>query len=298
MSIRRFYRTDNGSRSFWYLTSHGKTQAIWEGSLGTTGEKRKKTFDSAKLAKSDSDHLVEEQIEAGFVEYPPRELRSKSLGSRRGYWTTWADPTTWSVCLLHIEREDLRSELLKCDCVASVLEVTSEVLESRFVPPKQRWSLLIETSYQKWAMFVDRGGYNESLDELPRQFSGEFLRTGGVSENGICYVWHWIDGKSVLDFRTDGMGWPTLPEDLEELDDDEEDEDWGDVYVFETDLYPKIWPYGFSRAEMAHQQLILDRDAYVPLLTYHDKLEAAFGHQNASSSKSINRVSCVTFREF
>ena len=217
------------------------------------------------------------------------KLPRYKVANRRGVWTTWSAPHTWTSCL--IRADPLQERLLQCPCISNVADVTASVKEGRFTLD-DHCSLLVLTPYQPWATLVERGGYNERHDTLEQELAGEALRTGASKGNGVVYVWHSIAGERVLDFRTDGLGWPAPPEDADYVDDDDE---LGSVYVFETDRYKPDWPQTFARVEEAHQQLVIDLDAYVPLLTFDGSLGAEYGHDDACQSEHITQILLIEF---
>ncbi|MDV6034730.1 MAG: WGR domain-containing protein [Phycisphaera sp. RhM] len=295
MPIRRFYHARGGKLTFWYIETRGKKQTVRTGEIGTKGRIATKEFESIRDARADAKSKAERKAKLGFVEYPP-DVSSAPMANRRGAWDGWHE-TTWSVCLIRSRDQDLIAALNSCPSVLSTEDVTESVLATAFEPSSKNWSLLIETPHQTWATFADNRSYNDDLDPLHTEFPGEVLRTGANDANGVEYVWLWSSGKMVIDFRTDGKGWPTLPEDLDDLDDDEQDEDWGAVYRFETDLYPRDWPYTFPRFEFALQQLLVDFDAYVPYLGYTGRLTAAYGHEDAAADHNISRAHLVRLRQ-
>ena len=219
------------------------------------------------------------------------KLRRIKFKNRRGVWTTWGAPGTWSACLIKSEG-DLVADLESCPSVKSVSDVTADVDSETLPALNRQTSLLVLSPHQPWATFAEGGGYNDLHDALEREFPGEVLRTGAVDDNGIVYVWLSRNGQRILDFRTDGMGWPVPPEDADYVDDEL---GTGDIFIFETDLYPADWPHTLPRVEAAHQQLIIDLDAYIPHLTFNGQLAAEYGHADACQRQHIDRVLQVEF---
>ena len=93
---------------------------------------------------------------------------------------------------------------------------------------------------------------------------------------------------------TDGMGWPIPPEDIDEDDDD--DEDYRSIFDFSR-KHARDWPHSFARCEEAHQQILIDLDAYVPHFRYIDReLVCVYEHRDAVNPENIKRVSLVTLQ--
>jgi hypothetical protein len=218
----------------------------------------------------------------------------RNISTRRGVWTTWASPETWSSWLIRVDSGNLIDALLACECVSNVIDQTDPVLSGTFAPPHSPWSLIVETPHQKWATFADDRRYNESLEPLRDQFPGHVLTTGAIDDIAAFYVRLWGHGQKEIELVTDGMGWPIPPEDIDE--DDEDDEDCRSIFDFFSRKHAQDWPHSFDRCEEAHQQIIIDLDAYVPHFSYIDrKLVCAYEHRDAVSSENIERVSLVTF---
>lgn len=216
----------------------------------------------------------------------------RKISTRRGVWTTWTAPQTWSSWLIRPAADDVISELFSCDCVSDITDVTDSVATRDFVPPSGNWSLLVQTPHQRWATFADHLKYNESLEPLRNQFAGDVLTTGAIDDSGVFYVRLWTAGSQKLELVTDGKGWPMPPEDI----DDEDDEDYRSIFEFVSDKHEADWPHSFDRSEEAHQQLIIDLDAYVPYFYFADNgLGCSYEHRDAADMKNIDRVSLVEF---
>ncbi|WP_442511720.1 hypothetical protein SH528x_003432 [Novipirellula sp. SH528] len=216
----------------------------------------------------------------------------RKISTRRGVWTTWSAPQTWSSWLIRSAADDVLAELSSCDCVLNISDVTESVATHAFVPPSGHWSLLVQTPHQRWATFADQLTYNESLEPLRKQFRGDVLTTGAIDDSGVFYVRLWTAGSQKLELVTDGMGWPTPPEDID--DEDEDEEDYRSIFEFVSDKHEADWPHSFDRSEEAHQQLIIDLDAYVPHFYFADNaLGCSYEHRDAADMKKIDRVSLV-----
>ena len=215
-------------------------------------------------------------------------LGRRKLATRRGVWTTWGAPCTWSSWLVRSDGADIIPELRACDCVTKVEDVSHDVFAGTFRAPENAWSLLVCTPYQDWATFVDSRRYNESLEPLRQQFAGEVLTTGMIDDISAFYVRLWVNGSKAIELVTDGMGWPMPPEDIDEDD----DEDYREIFEFYSDRHEATWPHSFERCEEAHQQLIIDLDAYVAGLALDDSQITSI-HQDAADRKNIESVHLV-----
>ena len=133
-------------------------------------------------------------------------LGRRKLANRRGVWTTWSAPCTWSSWLVRCDGGDLVSEIRACDCVTKVEDVSHDVFAGTFQEPVNAWSLLIRTPYQDWATFADNRRYNELLEPLRHQFAGDVLTTGMIDDISAFYVRLWVDGNEAIELVTDGMG--------------------------------------------------------------------------------------------
>ncbi|TWU59950.1 hypothetical protein Poly51_02230 [Rubripirellula tenax] len=228
------------------------------------------------------------------------ETRIAKLGiaKRRGAFSTFPG-ADWSACLVRTNVGDLVASLGKCHCVASIEDVTDSVYDGTWMPPNgMGWSLLVVHKHQDWCSFADIWMYNRDCDRIASDFDGEVLRTG--HRDDIAYVRLWVNGKQRLEFVTDGAGFPMPPEDI----DPDDDEDYRNIYDFETDLYDGDFPHTFKTIEEAHQQLIIDRDAYVAGITFDDGtrdgtygLSAGYRHDAAVDRKNVTAVYAVTFTQ-
>lgn len=222
-------------------------------------------------------------------------LARMGIAKRRGAFATFPG-VDWSACLVRTG-DDLRCALGKCDCVESVDDVTDSIYDGSWRPPDgSRWSLVVDHIHQDWCTFADVWMYNKDCDRIAADLNGELLRTG--HRDDIVYVRLWANGKQRLEFVTDGAGFPIPPEDV----DPDDDEDYRTVYEFKTDLYEGDFPHTFKTVEEAHQQLILDLDAYVAGIAFDDGsrggsygLTASYGHEAAVDRKNVSAVYAVTF---
>lgn len=217
------------------------------------------------------------------------------IAKRRGAFSTFPG-VDWSACLIRSEGSVMQ-RLENCRCVASTEDVTDAVYDHSWTPPESvQWSLLVAHKHQQWSTFADVWMYNRAFDRVATDFDGDVLITG--HRDDIVYVRFWVRGKQRLEFVTDGAGFPMPPEDI----DPDDDEDFRNIYEFETDLYDGDFPHSFTTIEEAHQQLILDRDAYVAGVHFDDGerdsnygLFAAYRHDAAVSRKNVLSVHAVTF---
>ncbi|GAB5443704.1 MAG: hypothetical protein Fues2KO_40530 [Fuerstiella sp.] len=124
---------------------------------------------------------------------------------------------------------------------------------------------------------------------MRKQFSGQVLTTGATDDVGTFYVRLWQQGEKELELVTDGKGWPMPEEDFDE-------EDHRSVFQFFSRQHGDDWPYSFDRCEAAHQQIVIDLDAYIPHFRFMDnQLICAYAHRDAVASKNITSVSVVQF---
>lgn len=221
-------------------------------------------------------------------------LARTGIAKRRGAWSTWGAPQTWGACLIRTDDVAHVDALRQCDAVTRVEDVTDAVLSKSFSPPARPWSLLVESPHQPWATFADECKFNEALNRIIPDFSGLVLRTGEIKDSCVVYVRLWRHGEQLIEFATDGMGWPVPPEDV---DDDGDDEDCRSIFDFESSLYPPDFPHSFDRVEKAHQQLVIDQDAYVSGIWFGEgQLCAHHGHTVAVQPENVSRVSLVTLK--
>ena len=64
-------------------------------------------------------------------------------------------------------------------------------------------------------------------------------------------------------------------------EDDDDDEDYRSIFDFSR-KHARDWPHSFARCEEAHQQILIDLDAYVPHFRYIDReLVCVYEHRDA-----------------
>lgn len=178
-------------------------------------------------------------------------------------------------------------------------EVTDSVFDGSWRPPPSgRWSLLVSHKHQRWHTLAIALLYNEDCDRIAEDFAGKLLRTG--HRDDIVYVRIWEAGRQILEFVTDGCGFPMPPEDL----DPDDEIDYRSIYDFHSELYDNDFPHTFETVDEAHQQLIIDQDAYVAEIIFEDGsrdgtygLGAGYRHDAAVDRKNITAVHAITFTD-
>ncbi len=211
----------------------------------------------------------------------------RKISRRRGVWTTWGSAQTWSSWLIRNQQGSAIDALADCSCVGQIADKTEAVLSKTFTPPNFDWSLLVETPYQSWATFAGNQCRNATFESLSKVFPGEVLTTGSVDDFATFYIRLWQSGEMILELVTDGMGWPVPPEDV----DDEDDEDYRSIFHFSSNQHDHSWPHSFERCEDAHQQLIIDLDAYIPYFNFDNgALVSDYNHRDAvtTSNESLS----------
>ncbi len=71
---------DSKSRKFWEISLEGTTHTVRFGRIGSTGQRKTKTFDSAAAAELDADKLVRSKERKGYVRQGAVEQAKKSGG--------------------------------------------------------------------------------------------------------------------------------------------------------------------------------------------------------------------------
>ncbi len=77
MGTRRFELTDSGSNKFWEITVSGCEHTVRFGRIGSTGQCRTKTFDTAAEARKSAEKLVAQKTRKGYGEVGSKRKVSK-----------------------------------------------------------------------------------------------------------------------------------------------------------------------------------------------------------------------------
>ncbi len=68
MPKRKFELIEGASAKFWHVEQKAKNQTVWYGRIGTDGQTKTKTFESAALAKASVEKLIAQKMKKGYVE--------------------------------------------------------------------------------------------------------------------------------------------------------------------------------------------------------------------------------------
>ncbi|WP_442505848.1 ankyrin repeat domain-containing protein [Novipirellula sp. SH528] len=225
-----------------------------------------------------------------------------ALRNRRGVWTTWGGASSWQIWCLDCGKERSASILERHVNVRAVTtDVTASVLDGSFQSPGGTWALLVHSKHHSWSQFAATSNYDEVLEQVAKQGPGRWLCTGEQDTAGVVYVWLFDDGKQIIDFCTDGGPWDDEDEDFDEdeddedLEDDDDDEMIFEMTQFKADGYPENWLTTMSSSEEAHQQLIIDLDAYVPYFSWTPEEGLEADNKKVLSDAYIERIDLVEF---
>ena len=68
MAKQKFELVDGNSSKFWHVEQKAKTQTVQYGRIGTTGQTKTKSFETAALAKASVEKLIQQKLKKGYVE--------------------------------------------------------------------------------------------------------------------------------------------------------------------------------------------------------------------------------------
>ncbi len=79
MAKRKFELVEGNSSKFWHVEQKAKTQTVHYGRIGTNGQTKTKSFETAALAKASVEKLIQQKLKKGYVEVEraglPKHLR-------------------------------------------------------------------------------------------------------------------------------------------------------------------------------------------------------------------------------
>jgi cell wall assembly regulator SMI1/predicted DNA-binding WGR domain protein len=79
--MRRFELSDGTSNKFWQIAREGRAHTVTFGRIGTAGQQKQKTFETAELAARDEARLVKEKLAKGYVEVMTRSAANADTGA-------------------------------------------------------------------------------------------------------------------------------------------------------------------------------------------------------------------------
>jgi|GEM_PF-937616 len=82
--MRRFEFVGGTSAKFWTCAVDGEVFTIVYGRLGTDGQRKEKTFDTAAEAQKEHDKKVAEKLKEGYVEVDAGDIPAKGAGAPKG----------------------------------------------------------------------------------------------------------------------------------------------------------------------------------------------------------------------
>ncbi|MEM8784059.1 MAG: ankyrin repeat domain-containing protein [Planctomycetota bacterium] len=218
------------------------------------------------------------------------DLAGQPFARRRGAWTTWGC-NRWDAVLVDGPIEEVTRRLSKAPGVGVVHgDVRQELVNGKLPVPDGDWFLLVEIKGSAWVHALSNTGDFDFGRRLSRLVKRRVLQTGHEDTAGFAYVHLYHRNRCGLKFESNQSRPNANP--------DHNDADESTTLVGRA--YPKRWLDQFEETADAHQALIRDLDAYVPMLQAlpeDNRLTLIAGHEDAADPKHIAAAALVLLGE-